>query len=859
MKKTLATFLIFVSVLHFSFFQAPKAHALDLDDVFNTLHQIWVSSRDTVIIPAAKQLANQLLDKTLEQTLNWATNGFDGEPGFINNWDGFLKDTQHDVISGSLNQANAIAQKTFTDLGGTGSFDNITDYASLAQKNYGIKSSGKLDATRSVVASVASFGARELNIDPLSVIIGGNNETLSKITGSEEAKEAAKTDISVAGWDGYIAFADPHNTELGVQSLVTGALSNKVNEETENTIDNVQTPQKFLDKKECLEYRTLAGGSEECIRYETTTPGSVVAGRVNQVLGKEYDLAVSADGLEAVLLRALNKLTTSLIDNGLNSLYNKVESVFGENSNSNNFNSVTQSDYDVLGVSGGSTSNLGGGTRTVNRSTGGALQQAPDGIHRGFPEVEEIRPTLEEGLENTNAILETFDEVGTALRGITDSVKMLDRCIPGPDHGWEQRQRELFDFSGDEGALNTIGLNQTKRMIGDSRINIPGATVATKIIEDTIATNTNESLQNEILKRENEKILRNITDIRDLIEKDFNFYKNQISDNLVLFSTDWENLSEGIQINLLELAETEGFIVIKRNQGETAEGIVQDQNIRAREAVLTMAWDLWETEKSLEPESVDADGIPVPDGETQISDIRYTLSLLAQTIPIEGQVVLAQKNRDNALSDTNLIKNYAEDCITLKSYVSNLPKDRIRANLLNPSDALPVEIVFGQGDNDKWGTVSFVKVDGFKTDAEILTYLNTEKLKQDNRIPSELITNLFTQRGNVESSILGFDSGAEKDTYFRDNYDDSILPHRNEMKNGGSLLGNAKSIAELYQKDNTFSSFGRGGQGNGILFCRTQVLYDSRRDSSGEKTITNCVKPWYKLSNLGYEVIFEGI
>ncbi|MCA9351672.1 hypothetical protein KC929_02745, partial [Patescibacteria group bacterium] len=71
----------------------------------------WQNIKEEVLKPIVLNLADQVLDKLTDDVINWANSDFNGQPGFINNWDDFIKGTQHETISGAFQTASIVAQQ----------------------------------------------------------------------------------------------------------------------------------------------------------------------------------------------------------------------------------------------------------------------------------------------------------------------------------------------------------------------------------------------------------------------------------------------------------------------------------------------------------------------------------------------------------------------------------------------------------------------------------------------------------------------------------------------------------------------------------------------------------------------------
>lgn len=102
--KKLSIFItIFVLIFGVQFVQPKKANA-QITDIPAFLKEYAIDTLVTI-------LQNRILNKLVDDAVNWANGGFDGDPGFINNWDDFLQGVTHDALSTALYTATKQANK----------------------------------------------------------------------------------------------------------------------------------------------------------------------------------------------------------------------------------------------------------------------------------------------------------------------------------------------------------------------------------------------------------------------------------------------------------------------------------------------------------------------------------------------------------------------------------------------------------------------------------------------------------------------------------------------------------------------------------------------------------------------------
>ena len=898
----------------------------------------WQNIKEEVLKPIVLNLADQVLDKLTDDVINWANSDFNGQPGFINNWDDFIKGTQHETISGAFQTASIVAQQaqqnadadTQQCLADAGIFEPepcYTDFENdflecvdgleegspeyqeceftlelaqtayqscldvwneyntilnqcqnsgiwggvggVAQNNYNVWQSGQVQSTRAVAGTVATFGAQQLNGNPLDSVIKGEGETLSKLLGSYSAKEQFKRDLFVGGWEGYLALADPHNYDLGLQNLVEGNLQNQVSKNVDKAVEQAQTPIKFKDKTYCVEYKKDAEGNrtDECERELIGTPGDVVADKIKTALGADEDKAKTlSDGLVTSLIGALGKLTGGLLESGVASLGNAAnKALFNHNDTnvfvSSNLTSGTyQSEYDVLGIqsNGGG---IGNGTESV--TIAGAGGNIISTIFVGGPEHDnpQIIINFQESLEKNIDLAEKeqsyYEEIRSTLSGATDVVVEFDKCIPGPDYGWDQRYRDVlssYSTNGDDewGQLNAIGLNETKNMIQDNRVTIPGGVEMKDQIEVIFDTVTQSSLEDKFRLDNLRSILSTMRFIRSEILADFNTQKAQISNDLVLFADDWNILTTNQKLNLLEIAYNSGYysnaIYTGHNPPALAAALQNDED-GVMNGVLSMAWDLWRQETD----------------EEKKLDLRRAFYILESDLPNDQFITIA-KNKSNQIKQ-GISRSYdmALDCMVFKAYAVGTERSQL-VTILNTNDqegaVFALADIIDQYDPnaaaDQFppiGTVfAFYDVDTVRSDPTLRTFLETEYQLQQNQGASVMSTYTMTEPSAINQSILGFSSEADKEAYFDEFYPDDDFPY-DENKN-------KLTVKEMYRVDRAYGQSNRvkprGARGH--LFCRNANEFETVNGGGNhDQHGTACWKDFYSASRLDYQLIISGI
>ena len=875
-----------------------RAHGLDLDDpanIFTSIQEAWQVTRSVGLEPAVKIAADKVLDKITQSTLNWANGGFEGEPGFINDFDGFLKGTEHEILSGAFKQAEDAATGVGLDTLRTGV---------SAELNNQINRSGVLSSARTVATAIALQGSKDLNFDPITSIIDGDFESLSKITGSKADKDAFKDDIVKGGLVGFTSLIVPENTDVGLTSAITQAVSAKKAEDVERLITDLNLPTKFLSKTDCVDGRVIDG---RCTGREVvSTPGDLVGEQVGQFLTKDKDQAIAADGLIGSLVKSIGDITNGLLNAGLSSLSQSAgEAFFGSEqqgtfSQSNLAGADLRSEYDVLGISSevsefSSTSPSNPReTNIFSSSTEDQFIGGPEDQNRPWNERPQIIINLQENLET--AILNAEQELAiyqNSLRIAKESAQTtieLDRCIPGPDYGWESRYTDTF--TSDE---HKIALQRSKDMINDPLVNIPGAAKLNETLNQIISFGVNEEAENGQRRQSLRRVVPTLQGIRDSINNTFQQQKSTISDDLVLYESEWDNLSPETQKNLGEIAATgtsdltqnsdtnsnQTYLVLKRdrdgNQIETVDSLLASNPEKVKNAVLDMAWDLWR--RTEDPEKKNNFRITYYSAENDLSNDQF----LAIATAKESQVITASSNAVDQLNDCLIFKAYA---------MGTTPRNELRAEVIGgPSDNPDTEekvrrkidravntaqriSIFNPGLSlasslfGSRGEITLGPTENAPSRSELIRFLEEEyELFQTNPRESLFSSDTIISPSSISNSILGFTTQAQTDDHFRTFHPDGTEPlepgeERDELDELGrlddSIIHNAKTVADIFAKDRVYNSYNRETGARGVLFCRNTDNFDII-SGSRDRNRTTCLFDWYITPILTYEAAFNGV
>ena len=958
-----------------------KTYSLDFDDISNIADQLWTLSKNKVLEPIVISIADSVITKMSDDTVNWANGGFDGGPGFINNYEDFLKGKEHDSISKSFDLAakksgeyikdlrkcnkiknkskrnhkkciknldetkdaekisncqkqierknneynmcakdlkdkynsskdkNENLKKTTEDKGAQNhkaqqSEETEDESSQQAKQNYEAQQSGELKSSRLAATTIADSGSKRLNQKPLENLIDGKDDTLSQYLGSKKRKDRFIQNIKEGGWEPFMALISPGSTELGFTDKVKSTLNQAVTKEIKITKQDINLPSKQLDITACIAWekeedgkiKKDKNGKKICNKKHIGTPGSVVEAKLNQALGQNLDKANSFSGkLVGILIKGLARSSGRLLDGGLSSLTKTTtKALFSPKSTKNLTEGGLsggeyQSEYDVLGISNDFGNDFAGVDIPKDQKTPSKTTRDPDFI--GGPEdivtsgkspqiIINLQEELQKNINFSKEEEEYFDKAKAILKKSNSTAIDLDRCLPGPDYNWEERYKDTFDINGEDNIINRLGFIETKEMVNDSLVNIPGSLVIKGIFGDLIKNNKQELLQLKYRKNQLKNLIRELYYIKNNIKKN-----NQ---NLVLFEEDWSSLTKNQKIAALKKTavgstktadisqkenskETKGYILIKK--GESLEQIIDEDEGRAKNAVFSMGWNTWR--KTTKKEEKDDLRYIFYNNQNNLSNKQFIQQAKNNYIRVDAAAADAKK----LLSDCLVLQLYTrgEEVSSLKNKISGnslqILSSKIKlGELLLGATLPPAGNLLYQSD----GEAHFINTSKARKNVEIKKFLEHEYEIYNDKNPnteSLFSTEYLISPSAIQDSLLGFDNSKtrtvdvqisarteedlplydertlpETSAYFEENYPDF------EFKN---LQKNSLELINLWKKDRFFSSFTKARGFRGILFCRligSVDLHKGRRKNFQPKCIE---KNWYRTSSLEYKILFE--
>lgn len=743
------------------------------------------------------------------------------------------------------------------------------DPGSTAQSNWELLESGNITSSRAVAETVVNYGVQKFNDNEFEQVASGAADLTLALLGSQSKKDDFKNDITAGGWDGILSLTGEGSTDLQLTNTVKGLVGSKTERNVALKEAAISLPTQILSKTECQEYKTnpeTGEATEECLREVTSTPGDIVAGQLSEALQKDQNSAASfGDSLISSLVTSLGGIVGGLVDNGLGQLSSAAGEAFFSNSDTQTLINSTptggnfQSQYNVLGIEPSAGTGFGGnGSSTTGGSTGGGLQ-VPSGI--GGPEDENVqiiidfKSNLEQSIEFALEEKSYYDQMRDVVLDATDVIYELEKCVPGPDYDWEDRLDNSVSLAGNDnipederGAVKQIAINETKAMLQDPAVTIPGATTMRDQVNIIFDTSRDNKARINFRNNELVRLINTLQFIENEIKSDFANQKVGKNPNLVLFKKDWENLTTAQQESAFQYAIDQTYYLLRVDEGETVQNVVADQNVKAQNAVLDLSWDVWRNET---------------DPVTKL-ELRQSYYTLQNTLSNQQFITIARTLLNEISANINNSYEIAMDCVSFKSYALGADRSAIlpiveddnrtiAQKIIDITDTF-IDVYQPPIPGGLVGGINQFNTTNARTDAELKTFLESEASLQDTVGSTPLLkTPAMTSSFAIGSSILGFDDEASKLEYFETYYNADQLTYAG--------TGNFYSVKDIYANDRYMFRGRRGGRPGPrtTVFCRLPGKFDISGSSSGGDDTSVCFIDWSTISKLEIEVIVSDI
>jgi hypothetical protein len=376
----------------------------------------------------ASAAAQVILKKLTQETVAWVNNGFKGAPFYIQDGKSFFKSV------------------------GDGEFTTYLSTLVQSQNPF------TRDVARGLIQGYTGNSSQGFNLDQ---VIGPNWENFSN-------------DFSEGGWEGFLAMTqNDDNNIFGAHIKANKAAGTTVTKSKEQLQSELVQNRGFLSFKKCVDpqnyqelpsqynrvelelqanndpndtdtilARQVLAQYPDCKRYETQTPGGLIADKLTRTVNVTEDKLINAKDLNESLTAIFNKLMTQLFNKGIASL------------------SGNQTFTPEAGT-GGVGSNISV-TQIQNTQTGGGVSGT------NWYETEsafDITTDLPEVVQTQQAYITALNAHSAALRRLINALNELDYCIPGPRQNWEQDARQglqtflsSLNYNDDDEVAQTVFL-----------------------------------------------------------------------------------------------------------------------------------------------------------------------------------------------------------------------------------------------------------------------------------------------------------------------------------------------------------------------------------------------------------------
>lgn len=336
-------------------------------------HLKFLENKEKCLDKVAYSAATGVLNQMTQKTLNWANKGFGGNPLYVRDIDSYLTSIANEKIGRFLQGAP-----------GADSVFGNTIRSLITQE-----ATGKVDG-----------------------LIG-------KLGNTPQAKQYQnfQEDFTNGGWS---ALLNPSYNSLEAVFNASDNLSQQLATQEKNIRDEVNRNNGFLDMKQCAEWanngqvKDPTTGEPVCLRWETVTPGAIIAEQVSAVTQAPIDKITQAD--------ELNEILQGLFDSFMNKLFTK----------------------GIASLKGGDKTTFSSGGPGVNAvlgSDGKPLASITENFYdtsgEGVTDFDISRPQLLRAISQAQAnYINRAKDSQIALVRLIPRMGILDYCLPGPNPTW---------------------------------------------------------------------------------------------------------------------------------------------------------------------------------------------------------------------------------------------------------------------------------------------------------------------------------------------------------------------------------------------------------------------------------------
>jgi hypothetical protein len=533
----------------------------------------------------AYTLTQAALSQLSNKTLNWVNTGFGGNPFYVRDIDSFLTSIKNEKVRDYIRIADNINSGDGTAVG-----NNVTNKI-------------------------------------IEMVTGRSVPSVGPSTASELKYDSFTKDFSSGGWDSWYGMTQLGENPIGEVLTVSQQLGKNIGQQQDYVQKEIAQGDGFLSQKQCAEWAKIdpdeeysgqnPDGSPKCLKYETVTPGTVIAEQTKQITGSLARQLEAADEMNEVLSKFFSGLINNLFNKGLQSLGTASNQDFGSFGNN-----------DLTGFSGTGSNlvydSLGQPVNGTGTSVLPVYDSSASGYDTGDFNISNPKHIAQVIKIQKDFLSQTLDSQA-AIRKVIPNLGQLDYCLPGPNLSWSEGIQQNIPVSqtafssirfapaGTVGSFETSPytlsghiVNRTKNfpektffIMNITRNNV-GASVNEKFAEwlTSFETNMDDAFGLQALSTAFENLESTIAGktfargfVKDALLETATLpdYVEAISENDTIYT---ENIAE-LENNIPELedirAEVLSIITTARNRHIAAK---QAQGITVNMACLNEAYDI---------------------------------------------------------------------------------------------------------------------------------------------------------------------------------------------------------------------------------------------------------------------------
>lgn len=347
----------------------------------------------------AYAIAKNMLQQVTNRTLSFVNTGFGGNPLYVRDMDSFLKSIRDEKLSSFLQtvpNTNPI-------------FGN---------------------ALRSTITQQ---------------VTGYTDGRISKLMNTPEAQkyQAFQNDFTQGGWT---SFLNPQNNAISAYFNAIDTVGTQISTQQQATKEELAQGNGFLSVKKCVEWSDgndtpvderlpdsvdPTAAPVTCVRYETATPGKIIADQTAAVTTSSVRQLEQADQINEVLGSFFDQLLTRLFTDGLGSLTRNSGTPRCSGGSGIGCNVVYGTDGQPLATSASSLQALG-------------YESVTGGFNGDFDisRPQQLRAIIKTQMDYINRA----SDANKALQRVVPVLGALDYCIPGPNPTWADNLKENYDI-----------------------------------------------------------------------------------------------------------------------------------------------------------------------------------------------------------------------------------------------------------------------------------------------------------------------------------------------------------------------------------------------------------------------------